>query len=634
MDNLVNVKQIVAATGIKKQAVTKRLKGITPANLEPHPGHPIRWYNSDDLPADYQSTLKNKMRDAELEAAVFPVAAAPALPAVQVQRDELCKAQRDCATARGRIADFVRDYDGSVEKAIGLLNEKYAAGRLSNALRWAFEHAWDKPRKKLKLNKKTYYNWLAYKAKRGSYAPHKVQPDMSIKPWHALAVELSNRPQGSSKRWIYNELVKQLGDQSPTSYDVLCVFFREKFSQLDPLKGRWSGSALRSHKFYQKRTSEGLLPAEEVHADGWNTHFTAPHPVTGEFVTYEVWHFHDAATRYVTPYGLGLTEKFEVIAKGLENYIRVFGVPLIVMTDSTKIVRGSARFTKDPVRSIEERVGCTITHPKEVGNSQANGICENYNTSWLDKCSRELATYQSPDQMDELTYKRVKKITAEMVKAANKGDLIERDKKKREAERMGKGRVFGSHAEAVEWLNATQTRYNNRPHRSLPKVRGEDGKLRHQTPAEALAEHIANGWEPALMGETRENHEAWLVDVFHPRTLVKVYREAVTPYGGMRYRNPDVLGHWNGKEVVVVYDVHDWQSVRVEERDGTLICVAQFAADTPYRAKTAYEDAEDKRARAQIRHKEKGIEKIRARNPGAVVEIEHVQTITDFLDLF
>jgi putative transposase len=28
---------------------------------------------------------------------------------------------------------------------------------------------------------------------------------------------------------------------------------------------------------------------------------------------------------------------------------------------------------------------CTIVHPKEVGNSQANGICENFNTSYLQK---------------------------------------------------------------------------------------------------------------------------------------------------------------------------------------------------------------------------------------------------------
>ncbi len=471
--------------------------------------------------------------------------------------------------------------------------------------------------------------WIA-KDKAGDLMPRVTRPDMRIQPWHAVAVTLRQRPQGSSFRWIAEQL-KTNGHMA--SYDQITRFFRDKFSRIDQLKGRHTGSALRSHKFYQHRTTEGLSPAMEVHADGWNTHFTAPHPVTGEFVTYEVWHFHDVATRYVTPPGLGLTENFEVIAKGLENYIRVFGVPLIVMTDSTKIVRGSARFTKDPVRSIEERVGCSIVHPKEVGNSQANGICENFNTSWLDKRSRELATYQSKGQMDELTFKRVKKITAAMVKAANAGDLAERDAKRREAERMGKGLVFTSHDEAVEWLNRIHAEYNDRPHKSLPRVRGADGRLRHQTPAEALAQHCENGWEPTLMGDTPEAHEAFLIDTFRPRAVVKVKRETVSPYGGMRFRNAEVLGHWNGKDVVVVYDIHKWKSVRVEDMKGALICIAEFVAATGYRAITAYEDAEEKRAKAQIRRREKQIAQIEARTPAAVIEEKTVKTIADFMDV-
>jgi len=398
------------------------------------------------------------------------------------------------------------------------------------------------------------------------------------------------------------------------SYDAVCEFFREQFSSLDQLKGRYTGSKLRSHKFYQHRTAEGLAPADEVHADGWNTHFSAPHPVTGEFVTYEVWHFHDVATRYVTPPGIGLTEQFEVIAKGLENFIRVLGRMLIVQTDSTKIIRGSERFTK-AAHSLEERVGCTIVHPQEVGNSQANGICENFNTSWLDKQSRALATYQSPKQMDELSFKRVKKLTGAMVKAAAAGDLVLAEKKHTEAERMGKGRVFTSAEEARDWILKICADYNDRPHRSLKKVRGEDGKSRHQTPNEALAEHRANGWEPVAVDEET------LIDLFRPVARCKVTRETVTPYGGMRYRNAEVLGHWNGKEVIVSYDIHDYRAVLVKTLDGEMICTAEFVAATGYRVQSAYDAAEEKRAKAQIRSHENKIKKIRAeRMSGDVIE--------------
>ena len=602
-------------------------------------------YAASSLPAEVQAAL----RAAHVERVVqscAPLIVAPV--AVKTTAATCYEVDRASSTARQREEELARSTvlrkldelqhaaGSSREAAMTTLLTMASAGTLGDALCATLRMARDARGKKGNEypSVRSLKRWIA-KSKAGDLMPRVAQADMRIQPWHALAIALRQRPQGSSLTWLREQIAAQwdaIWGETIPSYHVVRRFFTEKFSQIDQLKGRYTGSKLRSHKFYQHRTSEGLVPAMEVHADGWNTHFTAPHPVTGEFVTYEVWHAHCVGTRYVPPPGIGLTEKFEVIAKCLENFIRVLGVPLIVQTDSTKIVRGSARFTKDPVRSIEERVGCTIVHPKEVGNSQANGIAENFNTSYLDKRSRELATYQSKGQMDELTFKRVKKLTAAMVKAANAGDLAERDQKRREAERMGKGMVFTSYAEAVEWINRICAEYNDRPHRSLPRVRGEDGRLRHQTPAEALAQHLANGWEPTLMGDTAEAHEAFLVDTFRPRTIVKVTRETVSPYGGMRFRNAEALGHWNGKDVVVVYDIHDWQSVRVEDMKGALICMAEFVAATGYRAVTAYEDAEEKRAKAQIRRREKQIEQIEARTPAAAIEAP-VKTIVDFLDV-
>ncbi len=485
---------------------------------------------------------------------------------------------------------------------------------------------------------RTLKRWLSVQRAGVSLAPRKREKDMTVKPWYALAMELRTRPQGSHITWIAEQIVEQWNPAwgtTPPSYDVVARLFRDKISQIDQLKGRYTGSQLRSKRFYQHRTATGLAPADEVHADGWNTHFTAPHPKTGDFVTYEVWHFHDVATRYVTPPGLSLTENFEVIAKGLENFIRVFGVPLIVQTDSTKIVRGNDAFTK-ALHSFEERLGITITHPKEVGNSQANGICENYNISYLDKRSRELATCQNKS-MDSLTFKRVGKITAKMVKAQKAGDLEAAEKFKQEAQRAGKGRVFESHAQAVEWINRIVDEYNDKPHRALPKVAcPATGKKRHQTPREALNQHIANGWKPTLMGDTQEAHEIHLVAAFRRRKECKVTRETVSPYGGNRYANADILPHWNGKSVWVAYDMDDASQVWIFGNQGELICRAELVEATGYRAQTAYEAAEEKRAMAQIRHRQLQIEKIRAqRMPDTAIEgeFERVKTIADFIDI-
>lgn len=535
----------------------------------------------------------------------------------------MTQAQRDCDLACGRIVDFVRKFPGSRQAAIGHLNAQHAAGELNGPLAWAFAHAWYKPRAGSQLSISTLNNWLENKKKRGSYAPLKKPKDMSVKPWHAIAIALKQRPQGSHMTWIAEQIEAQWeesrwGQKPKDIYSVLNRFFGKKFSQIDALKGRHTGSALSAHKFHHVRSSAGMLPWDEVHADGWNTHFTAPHPVTDEFVTYEVWHFHDVATRYVTAPGIGLTENFDVIVSGLKHSIEFGGVMAILQTDSTKIVKDSGRLKLDPVTSLADRAGFTIKHPR-VGNSQANGICENFNR-YLDKRARELATYQATD-MDSLTLKRVKKITEKMVKAHHAGELEEAARLRLEAGRMGKGYVFASATDAVAWIRRVIEEHNDKPHRSLKKIRDpESGKLRHQTPREALNEHLAGGWEPFKL------EAAHLADLFLSHVRKTVRREMVSPYGGMRYHHPD-LGDWNGKEVVVAYDRSDWSQVWVKNLEGELICMAEFSEARRYRPQSEEEMAQEKRVNAQIKRKQQQIDTIEARAGGALLEQESALVI-------
>ncbi|WP_322741711.1 Mu transposase C-terminal domain-containing protein [Rhodocyclus tenuis] len=551
---------------------------------------------------------------AQFHAVARKLAIAPASNQTAIQLrgpedEELDRDQRACELARDRILNFVAGFPGSTARAIDHLNAERHAQRLPAPLSWAFDHAWDKPRADNRLTLKTYYNWAKVKKTRGRAAPVRRTADLSVKPWHALAVTLRQRPQGSCLNWITDQVAEQwqaAWGEKPVSYHVIRRFFTEKFSQIDQLKGRHTGSALRAHKHWKPRTSAGLLPWQEVHADGWNTHFTAPHPITGEYVTYEVWHFHDVATRYVPPPGIGLTETFEVITAGLERCVRAGGLLAVLQTDSTKVVKRSPRFTQDEFIALSERAGMLVVHPKEVGNSQANGICENFNT-WLDKKSRALATYQGKG-MDSLTLRRVKKLTEKMVKAANVGDLAERDRYKAEAERTGKGIVFTSRLEAEKWINDTCDEWNDKPHRSLPKICDPaTGKKRHQTPREALQQHIDAGWKPVAI---EEHH---IVDLFRPRVRCKVVREAVSPIGkGQRYHFPG-LGAWNGEEVSVAIDPQDWRAVWIETLRGEFIGVADLVEASGYRAQTQYEIAEEKRAAAQMRLLNKKIERVQAR---------------------
>jgi len=559
------------------------------------------------------------LAEAAAEAPIVAVSHPEPVPATADQ--PLKTSQIDAEIARDRIFKFVADFGGSEPRAIDYLNAGYHAETLPDALQWAMNNAWNKRRSDTRLTRDTLQKWKAIKKQRGRSAPLVRQKDMAVKPWHALAIALKQRPQGSCITWIHEQIEKNWNTtwgSTPPTYDIVRHFFAEKFSQIEQLKGRYTGSELSPHKRYNQRTSAGMLPWDELHADGWNTHFTAPHPVTGDYVTYEVWHAHDVATRYVPPLGIGLTENFEVIAKCIELAIRDGGCMAILQTDSTKIVKNSAKMKTDPATALAERVGFTIVHPVKVGNSQANGIAENWNV-WLGREAKELATYQAND-MDSLTFKRIKKITAKAVKAYKANEIEAYEAAIAEAARMGKGLVLQSYEQAVSWLESKRQKWNARPHSSLPKLRDPvSGKLRNMSPNEALEAARANGWSPDLFSEE------YVVALFRPHTRVTVRRETVTPYPGMRYKNDEILGDWNGKEVVVAYDIMDWHQIWVKTLAGEPICIAEFDEATGYRAQSAYDAAKEKRANQQIKHRERQIETIRERNGLDVIDGESVR---------
>lgn len=516
--------------------------------------------------------------------------------------------QRISHLAIGSLIRFIDDFESSESAAIRYLNQGYREQTLSSNLVWALENAAHKSSGVNKtgnvLSRDSVQKWRKRYQQQGNYIPGVRQKDMAIKPWQVdLIAMITNNPQKKPVVWMHEQLAKKYGDG--VSKYMVWRFVRERFSRKDLIKGQNSGMQLRAKQAYQPRTSAGLEPWMEIHADGWTTHFTAPHPITGEFVTYEVWDFHDVATRYVPRFGVGMSENYEVIAKGVEFCIRDGGVMLILQVDSTRIVKNNDKFTGDPVKSIADKAGFTIVHPKTVGNAQANGIPENFHT-WLDKEARELATYQAKN-MDSLTLRRTKKITAKMAKAAQRGELELREQLKAEAEKTGKGFVLDSYEEVILWLESKRQKWNNKPHRSLKKIRDEQtGKMRHQTPQEALDEFKANGWEPVLMDE------AILQDLFLVHKPMTVKRGMVSPYGEMLFRHPE-LDHWEGQKVYVAYDSMNSDQVWVKDLRGELICIAPFLEATGYRSVTAYEAAQEKRAVAQIKNRERQIKAIKAR---------------------
>lgn len=620
VDRPATLSEIAATLGKDKSTVSRMAKKWVYTE-EPAPGNPKRLYALKDLPKDIRnvvymarfdsSTPPSEAENNEPE----PGKSIDSIPDTQIALIDTeehqflySKEQRKSGLAIGNVMRFIENFEGTKIDAIRLLNSDYQAGTLPSPLVWAMNNCKQKESGVKKsgfiLSKDTIPKWERRFKKYGHYMPQVRQKSQELKAWEVDLIKmLNNNPQKKPDTWMHEQLQKKYGDA--VSINMVRYFRREKYSQGDWIKGRHTGMQLRAKQAYQPRTNSGMEPWQEVHADGWTTHFTAPHPITGDFVTYELWDFHDVATRYIPPFGLGLTENFEVIAKGLENAIRDNGVMCILLTDSTKIIKNNAKFVGDPVKSIADKAGITIKHPKTVGNAQANGIAENFHT-WIDKEARELATYQAK-KMDSMTLRRVKKITSNMAKAAKKDDLELREQLKMEAMKAGNGIVLDSYEELRDWLEEKRYKWNNKPHSALKKVRdSETGKKRYQTPQESLDECKANGWEPVMMDEGH------LADLFLVHKETKVKRGFVTPYGGMLFRDPE-LDHWEGLKVIVAYDSMNYERVWVKDLKGQLICIAPFVEATGYRSVTAYETAQEDRAKAQIKRKENQIDSIKAK---------------------
>ncbi|CAN5883141.1 Mu transposase C-terminal domain-containing protein [soil metagenome] len=440
--------------------------------------------------------------------------------------------------------------------------------------------------------------------------PGRRQVDMRVPTWAGAFLALMQRPQKPSLSESFRQMDATLRSQGwndaalPSEHQVRRWY--DKYSNLDKQRGRNQGSALNPYKFAHKRTAGGMLPMQEVHSDGWGTKFTAPHPVSGKYVKLEVWHARDVATRFVFKPSVGLSESMLVIMGSLYNTI-AFGGPMAVwQTDNTGSVKND-RVEFDPLTSIAARAGISIVH-NIPGNSQANGISENFNT-YLDSRAKELATYMGKT-MDSLAQKRVLKITQKLTKTSN---AEERTALKRDAEKAGSGYLLESFAQAVDWIEQKAAEYNHRPHRGLPKVVClETGKSRHQTPAEAWALAVQAGWQPVAL----ENED--LIDLFRPHERVTVRRGNVSLFGQLYHHSQ--LEHFNGETVMAAYDLNDGERVWVKTLDGNLICEAPFYAERGYRAESFYELAMQKRSDAQVKRLVRKIDAIDAQRGGMVLE--------------
>ncbi len=486
------------------------------------------------------------------------------------------------------------------------------------------------------LSKGTLQRWLRQWKAGGDAAmiPGKRAPDMAVPGWAPYFLAVLQRPQKPAMQSAYFAMARELkaGGWVPHSgagplkaneypeYSTVVRWYREKFSKLDAQKGRNTGSALNPYKFCHVRSAEGMTPLQEVHSDGWSTKFYAPHPVSGKWVTGEVWHSHDVATRkaYVHERSIGLSESTTVIMGALYAVCAEDGEPLFWQTDNTGAVKND-RIEFDPVASMAARRSIEIVH-NIPGNSQANGIAESFN-KYLQERAKELATYKG-DGQDAKTQIRIHKITNKLAKVASLADAAEFSRLRASAEKIGCGAVFSCWSDAVAWVKRVVAEFNDRPHRSLPKIADpETGRRRHMTPNERLAEFIADGWQKKPLSGTE------LIDAFRVHEVKRVTRGCVQIMG-QRYHHGD-LDHHNGEDVLVAYDIEDGSRVHIKSLTGVPMYTAAFYEARGYRMQSFVEIAANKRADQQISRLDTKKAAIEAQRPGVVIDMPDLRQVIE-----
>ena len=116
--------------------------------------------------------------------------------------------------------------------------------------------------------------------------------------------------------------------------------------------------------------------------------------------------------------------------------------------------------------------------------------------------------------------------------------------------------------------------YNATPHTALPKFTDANGKRRHYSPGEYWNVKLAENPEYKLLRLNPTLHD----DLFMPAAERPVHNNWIN-FAGKKYY-ADALWSWNGKKVLVRYDMHDPRYIVVQTPDMVKICRALVDGNT------------------------------------------------------
>lgn len=509
-----------------------------------------------------------------------------------VKTTELKDWQRETAEARAAICAEVKRLAaiGGLERAIRSVIDMAALGNLPEQLQQMVLVANAKAGQNRGLSRTSIYRWLNDLDKGiGALAPKSIDKN-TMPPWASTVIKLMANPQKPTLKACIQEINVHLpeGVQAPSYWAA--DRFLKKMSKVDVQRGRMGSRELKNILPFVRRDTSQMWPGDAYTADGHTFDAEVAHRDHGRAFRPEITTVLDIATRRAVGWSVDLAESTWSVLDALRYACTSCGIPAIFYVDNGSGFKNAAM--SHETTGFMARLGITLTHSTPY-NSQARGIIErSHQTIWV-KGAKQLASYMGAD-MDDQAKQKVFKITRADLKKTGSSKLLV------------PWNVF------VQWCEEQVNKYNNAPHRSLPKINDPvTGNKRHQSPNEAWAAAISEGWTPTLV----EANEA--DDLFRPYKECKVSRGEIKLHTNI-YFSQD-LTDYHGETVRVGYDIHDASRVWVRNKAGQLICVAGFEANKrSYFPQSFIEQAAETRAKGRIRRAEAKIEEINAELDGAI----------------
>lgn len=553
---------------------------------------------------EYQlpQSLLNVVRERAVQSLIEETCAEPAepntavVPVPHVKPAALKDWQRETAQARAAICNEIRRLAevGGTERAIRTVLDLAARGSLAPNLQRLVPIANAKAGTDRALSRGTLYRWLNDFQRGWTNLAPKSREVLKVPAWAPYLLKLYQQPQKPSLLSCVEQLPTVLPSEiALPSYDAANRFLK-KMSKVDVQRGRMGSREIKSIRPFVRRDSSQMWPADAYTADGHTFDGEVAHPAHGKAFRPEITTALDIATRRAVGWSAGLAESTWAVLDALRNACETGGIPSAFYVDNGSGYRNAAM--SDAATGFMERLAITLTHSLPY-NSQARGVIErSHQTIWV-RGAKTLPTYMGA-AMDREAKQNVYKITRADIKTS------------------GTSKFLMPWKEFLSWCQQQIDAYNDRPHRALPKVRDSDGKLRHQTPNEAWAHAVAEGWELVPV----EVHEA--DDLFRPYKEAKVSRGEVRLHGNQYFDR--ALEPYHGNLVRVGYDIHDASRVWVRDQEGRMICVAEFEANKRNYFPTSFlEQAAQKRAEGRIKRAQVKIEEAEAElNPSQLLEYQ------------